>query len=195
MTSAATFVTVLLSVPYPKCAPSYYRVTQTTHTFCDIKAKWGSLLKWLLIGALNPNKISGFAPTCDSAHLWWHYRVAPLTDQTASTMTWYRTQSHYPNSNLTGLWPIIIMPITWIRSDTFLFLSNLFDSTRVRTGLFESCDLPKPDFRNVNDLYNMSNRKLLANKHRLNIKYWLVFFLMSIQANRVRDVVHSEHIK
>ena len=36
--------------------------------------------------------ISGRVPTCDSAHSWWIYNVAPLANHVTSTTTWYSTQ-------------------------------------------------------------------------------------------------------
>ena len=44
--------------------------------------------------------ISGRVPTCDSANLWWLYSAAPLGNWNISTMTWYPTQSHYPDTCL-----------------------------------------------------------------------------------------------
>ena len=43
--------------------------------------------------------VAGWMPTCDSAHLWWIYDVVPLGDKISSTMNWYPTQSHYPESD------------------------------------------------------------------------------------------------
>ena len=42
--------------------------------------------------------ISGRLPTYDSAHSWRLYSVAPLENQASSTMTWYPTQSYYPDT-------------------------------------------------------------------------------------------------
>ena len=36
-----------------------------------------------------------------------------LGNKAADTMTWYPTQSHYPNTELTCPFPILFMPITW----------------------------------------------------------------------------------
>ena len=50
---------------------------------------------WLGFYALLTSKvISGLVPTYDSAHLRWHYSATPLTDQAASIMASFPTQSH-----------------------------------------------------------------------------------------------------
>ena len=41
----------------------------------------------------------GCVPTCDSVHTWWVY---PLGDHNTSTMTWYPTQSYYPETEPTS---------------------------------------------------------------------------------------------
>ena len=53
----------------------------------------GSCLQLLEVYILATSKvISGWAPTCDSAHSWWLSCAATLGDQAISTMTWYPTQ-------------------------------------------------------------------------------------------------------
>ena len=75
--------------------------------------------------------ISGWVPTCDSAHSWRLYGAAPLEDQAISTMTWYPTQSHDPDIKPTSLCLIPIMPSTWPRSSMHTFLNHWLDSTKV----------------------------------------------------------------
>ena len=45
---------------------------------------------------------------CDSAHSWQLYGAAPLGHQVTSTMTWYHTQSHYPDTEITSPRPTLI---------------------------------------------------------------------------------------
>ena len=47
------------------------------------------------------------------------YSAAPLGDQVTSTMTWYPTQSHYPDTDLTSLCPNLIMPNAWLGNDGY----------------------------------------------------------------------------
>ena len=54
--------------------------------------------------------ISKQVPTCDSAHSWWLYSTPPLGDQATNIMTWYPSQSHYPDSEWSSPCPIVIIP-------------------------------------------------------------------------------------
>ena len=74
--------------------------------------------------------ISGWQPTCESAHVWWFYCAASLRDQ---SMTRCPTLSHYPNTVLTSLGPILIMPSARLDSDKYQFDKLLFDSNGFRT--------------------------------------------------------------
>ena len=89
------------------------------------------------------NVISGWIPTCDSAHSRRLYSAVPLGRPAVSTMTCYSTQSHYPETNPTSPYPILIMPSAWLEINKYNFLSHCFDCTGVRTCEFESPDLPK----------------------------------------------------
>ena len=90
----------------------------------------------LLFDVLATSKvISGWVPTCYSAQysVWWLYSVAPLGNQ--ATMTWYSTQSHYPDTahEPTSPYTILIMLRAWLGSDKYQFESHRFDSIRVWT--------------------------------------------------------------
>ena len=69
--------------------------------------------------------------TCVSAHSWCLYYsvVAPLEDQAASTMIWYVTQWHYPDTESINPYAILIVPSARLGSDKYQFLSHCFDST------------------------------------------------------------------
>ena len=49
---------------------------------------------------------------------------------------------HYPGTEPTSPVPILIMPNTWLGSDTYQFLSHQFDWIRVWTCALESLNLP-----------------------------------------------------
>ena len=70
--------------------------------------------------------IPRWVSTCDSAHSWWLYSAGPLGDQATSTMIWYPTQSHYPDTEPTSPCFILIMPSTRLGSDKYTFLSHWF---------------------------------------------------------------------
>ena len=61
--------------------------------------------------------ISGRVPTCCSAHSWQLYSVTCLGKQVTSNMTWYPTQSYYPDTEPINNWLVLIMPNTWLGSD------------------------------------------------------------------------------
>ena len=63
--------------------------------------------------------VEGTEWTCDSAYSWQLYSAAALEHQTAGTMTCYPTQSHYPDTEPTSYCPILIMPNTWLGSNSY----------------------------------------------------------------------------
>ena len=80
----------------------------------------------LLFSVLATSKvISGWIPTCDSAHSWRLCSAPPLGNEAISTMTRYPTQSHYPDTELTNPWPILILLSTWLGNDKYQFNKSL----------------------------------------------------------------------
>ena len=77
--------------------------------------------------------ISVWALTCDSAHSWELYSAVRLGDQTASTMTRYPTQSHYPDTEPTSPCLTLIMLSACLGSNKYQFLSHWFYSAKVQT--------------------------------------------------------------
>ena len=65
--------------------------------------------------------ISGPVPICDSVPSLWLCSVTALGDQAARTRTWYPTQSHYPDTELTSPCPITVMPNAGLSSDKYQF--------------------------------------------------------------------------
>ena len=90
----------------------------------------------VLLYVLTTSKvIPGFSLTCDSVYSWWLCSAISLGNQTINTMTWYPTQSQYPDTDPTSSCPILIMPSSWLGSDKYQFYKLLiwcdqgFDST------------------------------------------------------------------
>ena len=77
--------------------------------------------------------ISGWVLTCNSARSSCLYSAAPLGEQAVSTMTWYPTQSYYPDTEPTSPCFILIMPSAWLWSDKYNTFSHWFDFTMVQT--------------------------------------------------------------
>ena len=76
----------------------------------------------LLFYVLETSKVvSGWVPTCYSAHSCGLYCGASLGNQTISTMTWYPTQSHYSDTEPTSPCPLLMTPNTWLGSDKYQF--------------------------------------------------------------------------
>ena len=69
--------------------------------------------------------------TSDSAYSWQIYSAASLGQQVTSTMTYYLTQLHYPDTEPSSPCPFLIMPSARLGSDKHQFSSHSFDSTRV----------------------------------------------------------------
>ena len=72
---------------------------------------------------------SGWVPTFGSAHSWRLHSAASLEVQANSTMTWYPTQSHYSDTDITSLCPALLTLRAWLEKAT----SHWCDLTRVRT--------------------------------------------------------------
>ena len=102
------------------------------------------ILFCLLFYVLATSKIiTGWAPTCGSVHSWWLYSAAPLGNQVTSTMTWYLTQSYYPDTKPTSPFHILIMSSALLGSNKYQFLGHWFDLTTVRTHEVQVPDFPK----------------------------------------------------
>ena len=67
----------------------------------------GCLLEFYILAT--SQVMSGWVSPIDGAYSWWFYSAVPLGNQTASTMTWYPTQSHYPSTVLTSLYTILFV--------------------------------------------------------------------------------------
>ena len=53
------------------------------------------------------------------------YNAVPLENQAMSTMTWYPTQSYYPDPEPTSPCLILIMPSTWLESHKYKLYKSL----------------------------------------------------------------------
>ena len=93
-----------------------YAVKSVSHALLLI----GSLFVCLLLFyALASSKvISEPVLTCDSAHSWWLYSAGSREHQATSTMTWYPTQSPYPDIELTS-------PCARLGRDKYQFFKSL----------------------------------------------------------------------
>ena len=67
----------------------------------------GWLLEFYILAT--PKVILRWVPTNDSADAWRLHSAGLLGHQTANTITWYSTQSHYPDAEPIFPWPILIM--------------------------------------------------------------------------------------
>ena len=65
--------------------------------------------------------ISGWMWLWLCVHSWQLYSAAPLTDHATGTITWYPTQSHYPDTELPSPCPILLMPSARLCSDKYQF--------------------------------------------------------------------------
>ena len=88
-------------------------------TFLPFQAGWPMFVSLLFCFLATSNIVSGWVPICDSVRSWC------LENQAISPMTWYPNQSHYPDTEPTTPFPILIMPSTWLGSNTY----HWFDST------------------------------------------------------------------
>ena len=80
------------------CSKNPHYITQSRIHQTNYQLWFVSLLLFYVLAT--SKVISGWVPTCDSAHSSWLYGAA-LGNQAVNSMTWYPTQSHYPDSDLT----------------------------------------------------------------------------------------------
>ena len=102
-------------------------------------------------------------------------------------MTWYPTQSYYPDTEPTNPCPILIMPITWLRSDKYQFhkssvwLDHRFEST------CETRALPiRPPVYIQTRPQSCYQKALCRSVGVVDIKYYyLVFVFIGLQTDRL----------
>ena len=90
------------------CCSCVMLVLTLTAVGCRTAVQIRHLLYCLLFYILTTTTVlSRWVPTCASAYSWrlYIYSVASLAHQATSTMTWYPTQSHYPDTEPTSLCP------------------------------------------------------------------------------------------
>ena len=88
--------------------------------------------------------ISGWVPACRSDLSLWPYSPSPLRDQTTSTITRYRTPSHYPDAMVASPLAIILIPNARLDGDRYkldksvIWLRQGFPLPIFRTGSLRS---------------------------------------------------------
>ena len=86
-----------------------------------------ALVGWLLqfYVLVTSEVIPGQVPTRESVHSWQPYSAAPLGNQVDTSMTQYPTQSHYPATELTIPYPILLMSCTRLENDKYQLHKSL----------------------------------------------------------------------
>ena len=115
---------VVTFCPIPVCGSAHYRFLTYSDWSCTLTngLKAHLCLVYLLVYLLATFKvILGWVLTCDSVHSWLLYRAASLGRQASSSMTWYPTQSHYPDTEPASPCSILIMPSARLGNDKYQF--------------------------------------------------------------------------
>ena len=73
--------------------------------------------------------------TCGNAHSWRFYSAASLRNRNVSSITWYLTQSHYADTELTSPFSILLMPSVRLGSDEYQFYKSLVWPDQKTPGL------------------------------------------------------------
>ena len=68
--------------------------------------------------------ISPREPTWNSAHSWWLHSAALLGNHAVSNMTWYPSQSHYPDTKQISPYHILITPNAWLGNNKYQFYKS-----------------------------------------------------------------------
>ena len=84
----------------------------------------------LIVGVLRPDNIDGqyqdyYRLVCDSAHSWRIYSAASLEHHVDNIITWYPTQSYYPDVVLISHCLILVMLSSRLSSDSYTFSMSL----------------------------------------------------------------------
>ena len=88
----------MVYLPCPQHISYWYNLFSMLNSFgdwlpCDLLPSTVCLLFYVLATS---KLISGWVPTCDSAHSLWLMSRPPPRNQVACILTWYPSQSHYP---------------------------------------------------------------------------------------------------
>ena len=108
------------------------------------------------------------------AHSWWLNSAAPLGNQAVITMTWFPTQSHYPDTEPSSNCPIV-MPSTGLGSDKYQFDKSLVWLDR---GLN-----PRSPTHKTNDLLIQPPRPV--NTH-IHIHIYIYTYYICMDSHRAR---------
>ena len=90
---------------------------------------------------------------------------------TTSIMTWYPTQSHYPDTQPPSPCSVLIMPSACLGNDRYQFLSHWSDSTREKTHEHRILRSPQ-------NLANCGSFVLVPSWSRSNLNAWLFRFFL-----------------
>ena len=138
------------------------------HYQSQVNNKIGWLLEFYVL--TTAEIISGLVLTCDSVNSWWGSSAGALGDQATSTMTWYSTQSHDPDTELTSPYTILIMSSAKLESDKYQFYKSLvwldresnFRCPNGRAALYCSATAPDCKQQDKQWLYSNMNHQFIT---------------------------------
>ena len=120
---------------------------------------------------------------------------APLGPQATSIITWYPTQSHYPNTVLTSPCPMLSMPSTSLGGDKYQFYKSLDWIDRIRTPnlLNRTPALNRLDHRvQCHMFYSNIVRKTTRHNKLIKIPFkWTEHIWNAMHANRTWSLVYT----
>ena len=93
------------------------QLVRITRIICTVLCLTPLFLEFYILATTKVT--SGRVLTCDNAQ--WLNGTAPMRIQATSAITWYPTQPHYLDTELTSPCPILIMLSSWLESDQYQF--------------------------------------------------------------------------
>ena len=129
--------------------------------------------------------ISGWIPTCDSVHSWQIYHSASLGNQATSTMIWYSHLSHYPDTEPTNPFLIVIILSAKLWSSKY----QLSSQCSVRSCHIQIPRSPKTGDRNS---FHLATPSSIMNSIRVNI-LWIALEMIHVTA--LWNYIHMSKIQ
>ena len=130
---------------------------------------WG----FISLQPLTSKGISEWVLTCDGAHSWRLYSAALLGNQAISIMTWYPTQSHYPDTEPTSSCTILS---TWVGSDKSLVWLDpwvrIHDLPHVRPVLYRFGHHAPLKARGEDQTFDCRSSQINQNLYNIHICYY-----------------------
>ena len=127
-----------------------HNVIHHKHAIFGVKSWWNHADNWTGF-FFKLRAAAMLVQTCDSGHAWRLHSAASLRHQAIGTMTCYHTQSHYPDTEPTSPYHILIMPRAGLESNKYQFERHRFGPIVIWWVSCQFCNNKTEVATNAND--------------------------------------------